>query len=80
MDATALLDSMLDVAKAVAPVIGHGAPEVVALGERVMEMIDHAVDTFGDDVPAELPRERDEIEARIAKHVDETAAKLRGDK
>lgn len=77
-DLKATFDSMLSVAKAAAAVIVPGVPEAIALGERVIEMIDHAKDAFGAGLPPELPAAREEIEARVREHVASSAARLRG--
>jgi len=83
MDGTAILDAILDVAKAAAPVIGHGAPEAIALGQRVIELIDHVQEGFqgavaGSDMD-KLVQQRDELERRVNAHVDSTVDKLRGE-
>lgn len=87
MDVSGMLDSMFAVAKALAPVVaGNKGVETVALAERVIEMIDHV----REEVPAhagpsvesqieELVIERDALEAAICAHVDQTAARLRGE-
>lgn len=61
-----------------APVVGHGLPEAIALGEKVVETIDKAKDYFDGTLPPPLEAERDELEKQISAHVDATAAKLRG--
>lgn len=83
MDGTAILDAILDVAKAAAPLVGHGAPEAIELGKRVLELIDHVQEGFqgavaGSDMEA-LIRERDALEQRVNAHVDRTVDKLRGE-
>lgn len=78
-DAKTMLDAILAVAKAAAPIVGNGAPEVVELGERLVELIDHAVDEFsGNPIPDELIDKRDELEEAVNAHVDQTVKKLRG--
>lgn len=76
---SAVLDSMFGVAKAIAPL---GGPAAVA----VVEMIDHAVETFGPDAEpdekqqlVELVEQRDVIEKAVNQHVDRTVADLRGE-
>jgi hypothetical protein len=73
-----LLDSLLDLAQAAAPIIGHGAPEAIALGSKIVETIDHAKDLFDGKIPVPLAQERDAIEAKVTAHVESTAAHLRG--
>jgi hypothetical protein len=77
---TTMLDSILDVAKAVGPLVGLNA-ESTAAADQVVNLVDHAIETFGGDQPgtAELIATRDELEAKVAQHVDRTVAALRAD-
>jgi hypothetical protein len=82
MDGTAILDAILDVAKAAAPLVGNGAPQAIELGKRVIELIDHVQEDFqgavaGSDM-AKLSAERDALEQRVNDHVNRTVGKLRG--
>ncbi len=84
MNLSGILSSMLEVAQAAAPIIGHGAPEAIALGKSVVAMIDQVKENmpFTDEADAgmgELIARRDEIEARVNAHVDQTVGRLRGD-
>lgn len=74
-----LLDSLLDLAKAAAPVVGHGLPEAIVLGEKVVATIDRARDMLDGDIPPPLGEERDRLEAKVKAHVADTAKRLRGE-
>lgn len=78
-DASKIFDALLDLAKAVAPVVGKGAPEVVQLAESVVEMIDTAVDVFADEDDTELLEARAKLEQKVNAAVDETVDRLRGE-
>lgn len=78
-NASAIFDALLKLAKAAAPVVGKGAPEVIQFAESVMEMIDTAVDVFADEDDAELLEERSKLEQRVNDAVDDTVDRLRGD-
>ncbi len=78
MDFTKLFDSLLDAAKFAAPIIGHGLPEAIKLGEKIVESIDHAKDMAGGKIPPPLAAERDALEAKVHQHVKDTAKRLRG--
>lgn len=78
-DGKTIIDALLSVVKAAAPVIGGAAPGVVELGKRIVELVDHTVDEFnGDNIPDDLIDLRDEIETRVNRQVDQTTARLRG--
>lgn len=89
MSLFSLLEKAVDMAEELAPLIGHGAPEVVALGQQVISLIDSAkaaYDTNPDpDTPrteqtlAELSEVRETLEAQVNAHVDRTTAALRGE-
>lgn len=75
-----IIDALLSVVKAAAPVVGGPAPALVELGSRIVELVDHTVDEFnGDKIPDELMDLRDEIEERVNKQVGDVVGKLRGD-
>lgn len=75
-----IIDALLSVVKAAAPVIGGAAPAVVELGQRLVELVDHTIDEFqGDKIPDDLIEMRDEIETRVNSQVDKTTDRLRGD-
>lgn len=77
MDRT-FLDSLLATAKAAAPFIGHGAPQAIALGERLVDTINKAKAMAGGTLPVPLEEERMKIEAAIRGRVAETTKALRG--
>lgn len=78
-DGKTIIDALFSVVKAAAPVIGGGAPAVIELGQRLVELVDHTIDEFsGDKIPDELVDMRDEIETRVNAQVDKTVKKLRG--
>jgi hypothetical protein len=78
MDVESIIDAMLGVAKAALPLV-QGGQEAAELGEKVVELIDHARDTFEGEDMDELIEQRDAIEQAVNSHVDSTVAKLRGE-
>lgn len=78
-DASNILDTLLKLAKAVAPVIGGGAPEIIELGEKVIETIDQAIDIFSEEDDEALREYRDALEEKIRKQVGDTVSRLRGE-
>lgn len=83
------LEQIIEVAEQVAPFVGHGAPEMVALAKDVTKTLDSAKAAFESTNPPKTPRtdqtlaELDEIratlEAAVNAHVDRTTAALRGE-
>ena len=80
MDGSAIFNSIISVAKMVGPMIVPGAGEAIALGAKVLEMIDTAKATFSETDPVKLDEARAALEARVNAHVDSTVDKLRGEK
>ncbi len=79
MNGAALLDSLVSLGKVVAPLIHPAAGPLITVGEKVIEAIDHAKETFGADTPSELDAVRGDLDARVNAKVEDTIAKLRGE-
>ena len=74
----AFFDSLLESAKAAAPLIGHGLPQAIILGEKLIDTIDKAKAMAKGEIPPPLDGARDALEEKVRDHVKRTAANLRG--
>jgi hypothetical protein len=80
-DWAGLVDATATAARAVLPLLGvKGADEVIAAGEKMVELVDHVKDMVDGSVDvSELERTREAFEAAVNRRTDETIDKLRGD-
>ena len=73
-----ILDQILKLGETVLPFLdGTPAEPVIAIAQKVLELIDKAQEVLDEDDAARLAALREEIEPKVMAHADATAAKLR---
>lgn len=80
MNFKTILDQILALGQTVLPFLKDTpAGPILAIGEKVLELIDKAQEVLTEDDAAKLSALRDELEPLVMAHADATAAKLRGE-
>lgn len=77
-DIKGLFDSIKEVGEAILPLLPANAQAGVHAAEKLIELIDHATETFSDEATGDLDELREDLEERVNAHVDDTVDKLRG--
>lgn len=75
-DAKALLPDLVTIARNLAPVVSHGAPEIIAAAKAAVSMLEKAKKTFGNDDQHGLQQALDTLRDEVERHAEQTIAKL----
>ena len=78
MDVRALIASIENVAAKVLPTIVPGAGPAIAAGHAVVNLIDQARATFGEQSTAVLQAQRATLMEKVTRHAESTASRLEG--